>query len=308
MTTPPWTADIHVDVALASALIRSQFHDIQARSATAFGNGWDNTAFLVDGTLLVRFPRRAAFAYLIETEVAVLPLIAAAVPLAITAPTHVGRPTDIYPYTFAGYPLIAGQTAITAALSDRQRADLAVPLAHFLRTLHAIPTGALVARGLRTDDMGRLDHAKRRALMQARLETLAGHGVDEGPEFMAWMDAHPPQAPEPGALRVVHGDLYAQHIVLDDERQPVGIIDWGDVHLGDPAIDLAVAHQVLPLAAHERFLQTYGPVDERMWNAARYRAIYHALIELEYGIAENDAAMRDAGRSALEMIRPQLRY
>ena len=308
MATPQWTADLHVDVPLATALIRSQFNDIAAVSVAAFGNGWDNTAFLVDGTLLVRFPRRAAFAYLIETEVAVLSLIAAAVPLAVTAPTHVGRPSEIYPYTFAGYPLIAGRTAITASLSERQRAELAVPLAQFLRALHAVPTGALVARGLRKDDMGRLDHIKRRAHTQTRLETLAQRGLDDGTAFIAWMDAHPPQAPEPGALCVVHGDLYAQHIVLNEERRPVGVIDWGDVHLGDPAIDLAVAHQLLPLAAHERFLQAYGPVDERTWNAARYRAIYHALIELDYGIAEHDDAMRDAGRSALEMIRPQLRY
>ena len=47
----------------------------------------------------------------------------------------------------------------------------------------------------------------------------------------------------------VHGDLYARHLLLDETRLPSGVIDWGDVHLGDPALDLSVAISFLPPAA-----------------------------------------------------------
>jgi aminoglycoside phosphotransferase (APT) family kinase protein len=307
MDTPQWVADIHVDVALASELVRGRFCDLDVRSVTSFGNGWDNAAFLFNESLIFRFPRRAAFANLIETEAAVLPSIAGALPLAISAPTHVGQPSERYPHTFGGYPLIAGRTAMSVPLSELQRTALAVPLANFLRALHAIPVDALVARGLPEDKLGRLDHVKRRVQSQARFEKLrvSGHLRDDN-VFLDWMDAHPPEPPGHGALRLVHGDLYSQHVILDETLLPVGVIDWGDMHLGNPGIDLAVAHLMLPATAHAQFIDAYGPIDECAWNAARYRAIYHALLELEYGVAEGDAGIRDAGLLALRMMEPNL--
>ncbi|MCH7839494.1 MAG: phosphotransferase [Planctomycetes bacterium] len=43
---------------------------------------------------------------------------------------------------------------------------------------------------------------------------------------------------------LVHRDLYARHMLVDDDGRPCGVIDWGDVHVGDPAIDLS-SDQVL---------------------------------------------------------------
>jgi hypothetical protein len=41
----------------------------------------------------------------------------------------------------------------------------------------------------------------------------------------------------------VHGDLYARHLLISDDRQLACVIDQGDVHRGDPA----VASDTLPL-------------------------------------------------------------
>ena len=91
--------------------------------------------------------------------------------------------------------------------------------------------------------------------------------------------------------------------MIDDRSVPCGVIDWGDVHLGDPALDIAIAHLILPSSAHAAFRSCYGPIDEPTWNAARYRAIYHAILELDYGLRENDGGMRDSGETALRLIR-----
>ena len=85
-----------------------------------------------------------------------------------------------------------------------------------------------------------------------------------------------------------------------------GIIDWGDVHLGDPAIDISIAHLVVPAAAHAAFRAAYGPIDERTWTLARYRALYHAILELDYGLRESDTGMRESGRTALRLMRAGL--
>jgi aminoglycoside phosphotransferase (APT) family kinase protein len=299
-----WTADIDVDAPLAARLVRTQFPELATATVEPFGVGWDNAAFLMDGHVVFRFPRRRIVAGLIEREVAILPSIAPRLPLAISAPHFIGKATGGYPWIFAGYELIDGSTACSVVLSDKSRTALAQPLARFLRALHDVEPAEFVARGLPPDEIGRLDHHKRLGITRKRIATLTASGHFEGEDiFTAWLDAHPPPPLGDAERRLVHGDLYARHILLDDRARPTGIIDWGDVHLGDPALDIAIAHLILPSSAHEVFRAAYGPIDDRTWNTARYRAIYHAILELDYGIREDDAGMREIGSAALRLIR-----
>jgi aminoglycoside phosphotransferase (APT) family kinase protein len=303
VNVPVWAADIEIDAALAARLVREQFPELAARRVVAFGRGWDNAAFLVGGEYVFRFPRRRIAVPLMRRETALLGQIAPHVPLAIPAPAFVGVPSDAFSRPFAGYRLIAGVTACSVPLSDEARAAMAEPLAHFLRALHAIDPAPLVAAGLPPDEIGRLDGAKRLRLARERLPSLVAAGVTGLEAFVEWLVAHPP-APLPDAQRrVLHGDLYHRHVVLDGDLHPAGVIDWGDVHLGDPALDIAIAHMLLPARAHAAFREAYGAIDERTWSAARYRAIYHAILEIDYGIREDDAGMRASGSAALNMMR-----
>jgi aminoglycoside phosphotransferase (APT) family kinase protein len=127
---PVWTADIDIDTALASRLIAGAFPQLGAQVVEPFGSGWDNAAFLVDGRVVFRFPRRRAVANLIEREIALLPLVASRLPLAISVPIYIGAASLAYPWTFAGYECIDGTTACALVLDDRMRHSLAVPLAH----------------------------------------------------------------------------------------------------------------------------------------------------------------------------------
>ncbi len=301
-----WTADIEVDVALATGSIAAQFPALRGKPVEPFGSGWDNAAFLVGGTTVFRFPRRTVAANLIEREIAVLPLVAPHVPLAIPVPRYAGAPTAGFPWTFAGYDLIAGTTSCSVALSEGARSALAEPLGRFLRALHALDRAPLVARGLPPDEIGRLDHGKRLPLAAERMAALSAELPAQPERFIAWLEAHPPAALPDDARTLVHGDLYARHLLLDADARPTGVIDWGDVHLGDPALDLALAHLVLPAPAHAAFRAAYGAIDERTWSAARYRAIYHAVLELDYGVRAGDAGMRASGSTALRLIEPEL--
>ncbi len=313
MAQPMWTADIEVDAALAARAIAAQFPELGGTAVEPFGVGWDNAAFLVDGRIVFRFPRRRVCANLIEREIALLPLVAPHVPLAIPAPRYAGAATAAYRWPFAGYDLIAGTSACSVELSDAARAGLAEPLAGFLRALHGIDTAPLVARGLPPDEIDRLDHRKRLPLAAERLAALTSSTgwpafeiATEPERFLDWLAAHPPVSLADDARTLVHGDLYARHVLLDANARPSGVIDWGDVHLGDPALDVAIAHLVLPARAHAAFRAAYGGIDERTWSAARYRAVYHAILELDYGVRADDAGMRASGSAALRLIGPQL--
>ena len=238
---PLWTADIEIDATLAMSLVRDQFPQFANSSVASLGTGWDNAAYLFGESAVFRFPRRRIGAALIGREIALLPLLAPHLSLAIPLPRFAGQPTASYPWPFAGSELIAGRTACAVDLSDQSRARLAVPLARFLRGLHAVEEAPLMERGLTGDTIGRLDPDRCVRATRERLPALVVAGVSDAPQWAGWLEKNPP-VPAPANERcVVHGDLYARHIVLGADSMPVGIIDWGDVHLGDPALDLAVA-------------------------------------------------------------------
>lgn len=243
----PWEPEIDVDAQLARRLIAEQFPQFSESSLRRIGAGWDNAAYLVEEHLIFRFPRRTVSAPLIVKEFAALPLLAPQLPLAVPNPLFIGTPSDAFPWHFGGYEILFGAPADTRELTSDDARALAVDLATFLRALHDLDPQPLLAIDLRSDEIGKLD-PKRLGIDEPALE---------------------------GEPRVVHGDLYEKHLLLDQRNRLCGIIDWGDVHYGLPAVDLSAVHMVIPPEFHGEFLATYGHVDERAWQFAGHRARYH---------------------------------
>jgi aminoglycoside phosphotransferase (APT) family kinase protein len=86
----------------------------------------------------------------------------------------------------------------------------------------------------------------------------------------------------PKADTLVHGDLYSRHLLVDADLDLCGVIDWGDCHIGDRAVDLLPVYTMLPPDARERFFERYGRVDESTDRIARARALYHTLVVFNY--------------------------
>lgn len=64
--------------------------------------------------------------------------IAPHLPAQVPVPEFLGRPEDDYPWPFVGGALIDGGEVADTDLGERQRRDMAAPVAAFLRALHAI--------------------------------------------------------------------------------------------------------------------------------------------------------------------------
>lgn len=270
--THPWTAEREVTPELALSLVREQFPELGARRAEPFGSGWDNTAFLVDGERVFRFPRKASTASLLELESRVLPRLRGRLPLPVPDPRWIGRPTGRFPWPFAGYRRLAGVPADAAGLTEEERAAAAEPLGRFLAALHAIPAEGLE---LPPDLIGRTAFARRLHELVERLERLRERRVIDDPT--PWLRMFEGELPTPPPRpTVVHGDLYVRHLLVDDARRLAGVIDWGDLHAGDPGADLTIAYSFLPPRAREAFFRAYGPADERARRVGRLRAGFHS--------------------------------
>jgi phosphotransferase family enzyme len=94
--------------------------------------------------------------------------------------------------------------------------------------------------------------------------------------------------------------IYVRHLLVDEARRLCGVIDWGDVHLGDPALDLSIAFSFLPPGARGAFREAYGPIDAATWDRARFRALFYGTGLVDYGADVGDEAVRAAGEYALQ--------
>jgi aminoglycoside phosphotransferase (APT) family kinase protein len=80
--------------------------------------------------------------------------------------------------------------------------------------------------------------ATRRRHAESAIEVLLRSDLPEFQDAHAWaLETLPPETP----ARLLHGDLLGQNLHLDVLGDgPVGVLDWSEARLGDPAYDLAV--------------------------------------------------------------------
>ena len=286
---PVWKPDWVVTPELAKSLVEMSFPALAPVSVREFGIGWDNTVFLVSNSRVFRFPRRRIAVPLMETEVRLLPWLSKQVQLAIPNPCYVGAPSADYPCVFAGYPLILGKTIKAAKLTDDERRAMARPLAEFLAALHSISTEEARLRGATKDPIRRLDATRHRTIAKDRLNALPGDRMPRNMKArLQFLLDSLPTIEKPSGDTLVHGDLHGSQILVNEHHEITGVIDWGDVHLGDPASDFAVVHSMLPGDCHEDFLEAYGSVDPVRWSAAQARAVWHTIAVLAQAVDVGD--------------------
>jgi len=295
--TTPWVPEFEVDESLARRLVCAVAPELADEEISRLGVGWDNVVYRVGSRYVFRFPQRELGAPNIVAECAALPAIAAQLPVAVPVPEFNGQPHGGYPWPYAGCRYLPGRTACRAALSPVERENLAEPLGHFLRALHAIDPEPI---DLRDDFFTKLCPSRaesgRRDLAHLESAGVLSSTADFEP-FLRDL----PSCVRPS--RVVHGDLYARHILVDSDRSLAGIIDWGDVLRGDPAVDLSLVCGFLTAPARERFLSAYGEVDPETWRLARFRAVCHAAATGSFSAKTADRDLLRECLHALEQIR-----
>jgi aminoglycoside phosphotransferase (APT) family kinase protein len=130
-----------------------------------------------------------------------------------------------------------------------------------------------------------------------RLEQL-GNVVDRDAVSRSWAELVE-TPPWPGAPVWVHGDLHPANILVD-RRTIVGVIDFGDLAAGDPAVDLAVAWMLFAREVRSAFRAAGGEIDDHTWARARGWALHLALAYL-VNSADNEV-MASIGRHTLAAV------
>lgn len=271
-----WSPERIVDEALARGLIGARYPELADAPMTLLGAGWDSTVWLVDGRLVFRFPRREVVLPGLLREMEALAQIAPHLPLAIPVTTHPGDPSPEFPWPWAGSAYLPGREMAEAGLTEADRARHAGPLGRFLRALHDIDPGAVIAGGepLPVDPVRRADMPYRVDFLSRRLASLAGLDLWHPPAGLAAELRAALRLPEPTHLCICHGDLHLRHLLVDDDGEPSAVIDWVDVCRADPAIDLPLYWGHLPQDARPAFLDAYGGASGDQLLRARVLAVF----------------------------------
>lgn len=292
---PQWDAELEVDDRLARSLIGDAYPELDTSSLQLLGIGWDNAAWLTGENIVFRFPRRRIALPGIMQEMTVLPQIAPQLPFAIPDAAFPGEPSELFPWPWFGSRLISGQEIQEHGLRADARERLANDLGTFLRALHRIhvPHDA----DLPGDPNGRADMSARVPRVRTSLLELdpsrvllsragsildAAESLPAGEEFV-----------------LAHGDLHFRHALINDHGGLAGVIDWGDVCLSAPAIDLLLYWSLFPPQARVAFSSAYGAIGDETLLKARVLALSLSALLALYG---RERKMRGIEREALNGI------
>ncbi len=295
-----WSAERHVDATLAADLIGAQFPALRGATVEPLAEGWDNTVYVVGGRWAFRFPRRAIALPGVEREVAVLSRVARLLPLPVPEPEFVGQPSGRFPWLFWGAPLLAGRELADAGMSDADRVDAAAGVGDFLRVLHGLPIDVVADVRLPVDPMRRADAGHRVASTRDRLEALVAQGIwTWSAEVEALLDEAVDVRPSAAQPVLVHGDLHSRHLLVDSHGRAAAVIDWGDVCLADPAVDLSLGYAAFSGAARSAFLSAYGGIDAERELRARVLAVSLCAALAQYAAGEGFAGLQRESLSGL---------
>jgi aminoglycoside phosphotransferase (APT) family kinase protein len=297
-----WDAEFEIDEPLVRALLAEQFPELGAGSIRFLGKGWDNSVWSVDDRWAFRFPRRAIAIPGVERELTVLPLVARVLPLNVPEPLLVGSPSERFPWPFFAYRPLDGFEPADAGLLEDQRVEVGAELGHFLRSLHAPETRAAIdpESTLPVDFNRRADMAFRVPRARENVERLSELRLWRAPPEVERILASAESLPPPSAeLALVHGDLHLRHVLLA-EGALSAVIDWGDVCLADPCIDLVLFWSLLAPPGRARFLSEYGPVTPEQLLRARVLAILLDSMLARYAHDTGHARLQMEAIEALE--------
>lgn len=261
----PWEPELHVHQELAKKLIEDQFPQLAPVRLESFGQGWDNIVYRVQGKFqdkwLFRFPQREMAVAGVEREINCLPILSqllGRVPILEFA----GQPSKEYPWPFWGYRPVEGSEVINCDSQKVNRDQIAQTLGVYLKELHSSLVSEKLKAQLPADPLGRLDFKKRIPMTESRIEDLKSKGIVLPWEKLTGILRLGLNTPVLPCHSVVHGDLHFRHLIIDDNGEFAGLIDWGDIHLNDPAVDLQIYWSFFSPKQRQIFLQAYGPLSE----------------------------------------------
>lgn len=300
--------DLLIDEGLVRTLLKEQHPDLAGLDLRLVEGGWDNQLWRVGEELAIRLPLTGRASELLRKEYRWLPALAPRLPLPAPVPLRIGVPSAAFPRPWTVVSWVPGTPADHSPVSIERGLHSADTLAEFLGALHLPAPAEAPFNPMRPVQLSALAgpvEEQIRSTAPADAADDVRRVWDEALSAPGW--AGPP--------RWVHADLHPANVVVADSTL-TGVIDFGDLCAGDPAVDLASAWVLLPSGASARFFATYArtgahtgeEVDaatvrrSRGWAAIRALALIGIGRAGDLGLPGGKPTWGPAGRAALARV------
>jgi aminoglycoside phosphotransferase (APT) family kinase protein len=256
---------------------------------------------------VVRSPRRPDVIAAAEVEARGLRLVAPRLPVAVP---H----WEIHTPKLIAYRRLAGEPAWTMdpqTYALTWRVDPSAPpdalldgLAAVIAALQQIPVADAHVAGLPLHDAAAL-----RPRLAARMAAARAAVAIPAPVWRRWQTWLDDDACWPERCALAHGDLHPGHLLLaapPDDPRLVGVLDWTELKVTDPATDVAMVRRCFGEAAVDRLLPRLEAMGGVTWpGLARHTgellASYPVSI-IEFAQTAGRPELLDMARKELEQL------
>jgi aminoglycoside phosphotransferase (APT) family kinase protein len=265
--------ELMINDTLVRRLIASQFPQWKDLLVQPVAHqGWDNRTFHLGSHMLVRLPSAVHYAAQVEKEQLWLPKLAPALPLPIPAPIAIGMPTEDYPWKWSINAFLPGDSVSISTTPITDLGAFATSLAQFLVALQRIDsTGGPMAGPhsfYRGGPLATYDTEARQAIkaLGNKIDGVKATEVWEAALASTWQ-----------ATPVwVHGDISTGNLLVQEGKLSA-VIDFGQLAIGDPACDLAIAWTLF-FGESQQIFRKLLPLDSDTWARGRGWTLWKALI------------------------------
>jgi aminoglycoside 2''-phosphotransferase len=284
--------------------IETNFPQFKVWQLSKLGEGWDHQAYQVNNDYVFRFPKSKEVSKNLAKEICILPKIQNRINLTIPNFELIGFDSNTETL-FVGYKQIKG-TFLTKQVFDDLPAEIQEKslseIALFFGDLHTVAIEEIEDCNLEIIDFYQDYQQDYRILNDSIFEqiTLEEKEVIER-IFCDYLDNSENFNYIPCLL---HNDLSSDHIIFDTYSNRVnGIIDFGDLAIGDPDYDLMYLLDDLGNDFIERLFKYYPYTDrDRLRRKLKFFQIADAVQLAIAGLNDRDSQKKNEGIAIVKSL------
>ena len=243
--------------------------------------GTDHVMVQIGDSFVARLPRHTGAVHATKVEREWLSRVARSLSMKVPKIVYSGHHDYQYPAPWSILSWVPGTPATPLDSSSLPEAGvkLAADLAKVVMELRSIRIPdhvGVLPQAYRTQSLSDRDPYVRAALDQC------DDVFDRGKIIEAWEHDLLAYEQWSGPPVAAHGDLQPSNIIIDPESNAItGIIDWGGLSFGDPAVDLLPAWMLLEASSRQTFRSLCG-ADEGTWRRGRAWALSIGIVAYPY--------------------------
>jgi len=242
-------------------IIKHEFPLFDISMIKKIGEGDNNNAFLINQNYIFRFPKRKEVKQNLKKEIAVLPRIRHQFKLELPKFDFVSK--DI---NFVGYKIINGKFLtfkIYNSLPTEFQLQIQKSLSEFLSQLHSINLAMvkdceLETMNLKEEYSDNFENVQK--LIFPNITRKNSELIEQ--LFAAYLNNHKNFEYKP---TLIHNDFSTDHILIDiSSKKITGIIDFGDIAIGDPDYDFMYLLDTFGANFIERMIRFYQQTNHKI--------------------------------------------